>query len=181
MKIILITYLFLLLISLNSFAQYDTTHTSIASYEVPAWYSEGKLGIFMHLSAFSVPAFQNEWYPRHIYYVEDNPTVIHHEYSKSFQDFHIATYDSLNVFGYKDLIPMFKMDKFDAEYFADLVKKSGATYFAAPAVHHDGFAMWDSEVIDWNAADMGPKRDVVGELTTAMRGLIEQLHQQSAV
>lgn len=168
-KKLLISSLFLLVVSLKIFAQYDTTHVSIASYDVPGWYSEGKLGIFMHLSAFSVPAFQNEWYPRHIYYAEDNPTVIHHEWTKTFRDHHIATYGPLNEFGYKDFIPMFKMDKFDAGYYADLVKKSGASYFAAPAVHHDGFAMWDSDEIDWNAMYMGPIRDVVGELTEAMR------------
>jgi alpha-L-fucosidase len=169
MKKLLILTLIVLVVSLKGFAQYDTSHESIASYDVPVWYSGGKLGVFMHLSAFSVPAFRNEWYPRHIYFTEDNSTVIHAEYSKGFQDYHIETYGTLDEFGYKDLIPLLTMDKFDAEYYADLVKKSGATYFAAPAVHHDGFAMWDSEVIDWNAADMGPKRDVVGELTTAMR------------
>ena len=106
MKKLLISSLFLLVVSLKIFAQYDTTHVSIASYDVPGWYSEGKLGIFMHLSAFSVPAFQNEWYPRHIYYAEDNPTVIHHEWTKTFRDHHIATYGPLNEFGYKDFIPM---------------------------------------------------------------------------
>jgi alpha-L-fucosidase len=91
---------------------------------------------------------------------------------KSFRDYHEKTYGPLNEFGYKDFIPMLKLEKFDADYYAELVKKSGATYFAAPAVHHDGFAMWDSEVIDWNAAKMGPKRDVVGELTEAMRSMM---------
>jgi alpha-L-fucosidase len=149
---------------------YNTSHESIASYDVPAWYSEGKLGVFMHLSAFSVPAFKNEWYARNMYCAEDDPKVTHPEYSKSFRDHHEKTYGSLATFGYKDFIPMLTLEKFDADYYADLIKKSGAAYFAAPAVHHDGFAMWDSKVIDWNAAKMGPKRDVVGELTKAMRG-----------
>ena len=148
---------------------YNTSHESIASYDVPAWYSEGKLGVFMHLSAFSVPAFKNEWYATNMYYAEDNPTLRHKEYRKSFRDHHEKTYGSLKEFGYKDFIPMLKMEKFDADYYAELVKKSGAAYFAAPAVHHDGFAMWDSKVIDFNAAKMGPKRDVVAELTKAMR------------
>ncbi|MBR8536157.1 alpha-L-fucosidase [Carboxylicivirga sediminis] len=148
---------------------YNPSHESIATYDVPSWYSDGKLGIFMHLSAFSVPAYKNEWYPTLMYYEKDNPNIKHHEWSKTFRDHHEATYGSLKEFGYKDFIPMLKMEKFDADYYADLVKKSGASYFAAPAVHHDGFAMWDSKVIEWNAAKMGPKRDVVGELTAAMR------------
>jgi len=169
MRKILILTLFFLVITLKSFAQYNSSHESIASYDVPTWYSEGKLGIFMHLSAFSVPAFKNEWYATSMYYAEDNPNIRHKEWTKSFRDHHEKTYGPLNEFGYKDFIPMFTLENFDADYYADLVKKSGAAYFAAPAVHHDGFAMWDSEVIDWNAKKMGPKRDVVGELTKAMR------------
>jgi alpha-L-fucosidase len=127
------------------------------------------LGIFMHLSAFSVPAFKNEWYASNMYYADDIPNLLHPEYRKMFRDHHEKTYGALKEFGYKDFIPMLTLEKFDADYYAELIKKSGAAYFAAPAVHHDGFAMWDSKVIDWNAARMGPKRDVVGELTEAMR------------
>jgi len=159
----------ILLSVLQSFAQYKPNHKSIASYDVPAWYSEGKLGVFMHLSAFSVPAFKNEWYTTNMYFADDNPNIIHKEYSKSFRDYHEKTYGNLKDFGYKDFIPMLTLEKFDADYYADLVQKSGAAYFAAPAVHHDGFAMWDSKEIEWNAKEMGPKRDVVGELTEAMR------------
>jgi len=145
---------------------YDTSHESIASYDVPAWYREGKLGVFMHLSAFSVPAHRSEWYASNMYSTEHSSKA---EYRMQFRKYHEETYGSLKEFGYKDFIPMLKMEKFAADYYAELVKKSGAVYFAAPAVHHDGFAMWDSKVIEWNAAQMGPKRDVVGELTEAMR------------
>jgi alpha-L-fucosidase len=150
--------------------KYNTDHESLSSYDVPQWYREGKLGFFMHLSAYSVPAFKNEWYARNMYYTPDNPNMQKHpDYTKSFSEHHIKTYGNQKEFGYKDLIPMLTLEKFDADYYADLIKKSGATYFAAPAVHHDGFAMWDSKVIDWNAKKMGPKRDVVAELTQAMR------------
>ncbi len=150
--------------------KYNTSHESLSSYEVPKWYSEGKLGFFMHLSAFSVPAFQNEWYASNMYYTADNPTMQRYpEYGKSFSDHHEKTYGDRKDFGYKDFIPMLTLEKFDAEYYADLIAKTGASYFAAPAIHHDGFAMWDSKIIDWNAKVMGPKRDVVAELTTAMK------------
>ena len=153
-ELVILTSLFLV-VSLKSCAQYNPSNKSIASYDVPAWYSEGKLGIFMHLSAFSVPAFKNEWYPSNMYYADDIPNVRHREYRKSFRDYHEKTYGPLNEFGYKDFIPMLTMEKFDANYYADLIKKSGASYFAAPAVHHDGFAMWDSKEIDWNAKKWG--------------------------
>jgi len=150
--------------------KYDTSHESLASYDVPQWYTEGKLGFFMHLSAFSVPAFQNEWYASNMYYTADNPTMQRYpEYGKSFSDHHEKNYGDRKTFGYKDFIPMLTLEKFDAQYYADLIAKTGASYFAAPAIHHDGFAMWDSKVIDWNAKKMGPKRDIVAELTEAMK------------
>lgn len=150
--------------------KYNTSHESLSSYDVPQWYSEGKLGFFMHLSAFSVPAYKNEWYATNMYYTPDNANMQKHpQYIKSFSDHHEKTYGDRKTFGYKDFIPKLTLEKFDANYYADLIKKSGASYFAAPAVHHDGFAMWDSKIIDWNAKKMGPKRDVVAELTQAMR------------
>ncbi len=154
---------------------YDSSQESLASYDVPGWYSEGKLGIFMHLGPFCVPLTTatfpaGEWYARLMYYTADNPTIQQRpDKFSQYGEYHEKTYGTRDTFGYKDFIPMFKLEKFDAEYYADLVEKTGAAYFAAPAVHHDGFAMWDSKVIDWNAVKMGPKRDVVGELTEAMR------------
>jgi len=71
--------------------------------------------------------------------------------------------------GYKDLIPMFTAEKFDAEEWADLFAKAGAKFAGPVAEHHDGFAMWDTKYSDWNAAKMGPKRDIVGELSTAIK------------
>ena len=149
---------------------YDSSQESLASYGVPSWYSEGKLGIFMHLGPFSVPLHGGEWYARSMYYTEDNPTMQKKPATfAQYRDYHEKTYGTRDTFGYKDFILMLKLEKFDADYYADLVEKTGAAYFAAPAVHHDGFAMWDSKVIDWNSVKMGPKRDVVGELTAAMR------------
>ena len=156
--------------SLYAKDKYNTNHQSLSSYDVPQWYSEGKLGFFMHLSAFSVSAYKNEWYASNMYYTADNPTMQRYpEYGKSFSDHHEKTYGDRKDFGYKDFIPKLTLEKFDANYYADLIEKTGAAYFAAPAVHHDGFAMWDSNVIDWNAKKMGPKRDIVAELTQAMR------------
>jgi len=72
-------------------------------------------------------------------------------------------------YGYKDLIPMFTAEKFDADEWVDLFHKAGAKFAGPVAEHHDGFAMWDSEWSDWNAATMGPKRDIVGEFEAAVR------------
>jgi alpha-L-fucosidase len=83
---------------------------------------------------------------------------------------HIATYGPLDRFGYKDFIPMFKAERFDPAAWAELFRKGGAKYVVPVAEHHDGFAMYDSELSDWTAAKMGPHRDVVGELANAVRG-----------
>ena len=131
---------------------------SLGAYRVPEWYRDAKFGIFIHWGVFSVPAFDNEWYPRNMYI----------EGSKAFQH-HVETYGPQAKFGYKDFIPMFKAERFDADAWVDLFARAGARYVVPVAEHCDGFAMYDSDVDPWNSAKMGPKRDVVGELAAAVR------------
>jgi alpha-L-fucosidase len=130
---------------------------------VPEWYKDAKFGIFIHWGAYSVPAFGNEWYPRNMY----------REGSEEYKH-HIATYGPLDKFGYKDFLPMFKAEHFDAAAWAQLFKKAGAKYVVPVAEHHDGFAMYDSGLSDWTVAKMGPHRDTTGELAKAVRA--EGLH-----
>ena len=74
---------------------------------------------------------------------------------------HVKTYGAHKDFGYKDFIPMFTAEKFDPKEWADLFKEAGAEYIMPVAEHHDGFQMYDSELSEWNAAKMGPKRNVL--------------------
>jgi len=131
---------------------------SLQKYTVPKWYEDAKFGIFIHWGVYSVPAFDSEWYPRNMY-LADNPVFKHH----------VETYGPQSKFGYKDFIPMFKAEKFNADRWAELFKKSGAKYVVPVAEHHDGFPMYASDLTDWCAGKMGPKRDVVGELAVAVR------------
>jgi alpha-L-fucosidase len=131
---------------------------SLETYNVPEWYQDAKFGIFIHWGAYSVPAFDNEWYPRNMY-LKDNPVFKHH----------VATYGPQSQFGYRDFIPKFRAEKFDANHWAELFRKAGARYVVPVAEHHDGFPMYDCSFTDWSAAKMGPKRDVVGELAVAVR------------
>jgi alpha-L-fucosidase len=85
------------------------------------------------------------------------------------REHHEKTYGPLDEFGYKDYIPMFTAEKFDAGEWAELFQKAGARFAGPVAEHHDGFAMWDTKWSNWNAATMGPKRDVVGELEEAIK------------
>ena len=130
---------------------------SLSDYETPKWLKNGKFGIFIHWGLFSVPAFNNEWYSRNMY-IQGSSEYEHH----------INTYGPHRDFGYKDFIPMFTAEKFDAKEWADIFKKAGARYVIPVAEHHDGFQMYKSDLSEWNAYNMGPKRDVLGELKEAV-------------
>lgn len=132
---------------------YKDTWESLSAYRVPAWYRSKKFGIFIHWGIYCVPAFGNEWYPRNMY-IQGSEEYEHH----------VKTYGKHSEFGYKDFIPMFRAENFDAEEWADLFVRSGARYVVPVAEHHDGFQMYQSEISQWNAYEMGPKRDVLGEL-----------------
>lgn len=134
------------------------TWESLQRYKAPEWYEKAKFGIFIHWGVYSVPAFGNEWYSRNMY-IQGSREYEHH----------IKTYGTHKEFGYKDFIPMFTAEKFDAETWANLFKQAGAQYVMPVAEHHDGFQMYDSELSQWNAKQMGPKRDVLGELNEAFQ------------
>ena len=84
-------------------------------------------------------------------------------------DHHVKTYGHPSKFGYKDFIPMFTAERFDPAAWAEMFKNAGARFAGPVAEHHDGFPMWDTAHGDWNAAKMGPKRDVVGQLEQAIQ------------
>jgi alpha-L-fucosidase len=128
-----------------------------AHYKTPRWFRDGKFGIFLHWGLYAVPAHQSEWYVQHMY---GNPEII------SWHQEHFGPQDQ---FGYKDFIPMFTAAKFDPDQWAELFRKAGARYVMPTAEHHDGFALWDSALTKWNARQMGPKRDLIGELAKAVR------------
>ncbi len=135
---------------------YKDTWESLSGHPVPKWYSDAKFGIFIHWGVYSVPAYTNEWYPRNMY----------QEGSKEYEH-HIKTYGPHDKFGYKDFIPMFKAEKFDAGEWMKLFKDAGAKYVMPVAEHHDGFQMYDSELSRWNAVKMGPEKDILAELKAA--------------
>ncbi len=137
---------------------FQPTWESLRNYKVPDWYLDAKFGIFIHWGVYSVPAYDNEWYPRHMY------VKGHHVFQH-----HLQTYGPQDKFGYKDFIPMFTAEKWQPKEWARLFREAGAKYVVLVAEHHDGFALWDSAYTDWNAVKMGPRRDIVGELAEAVR------------
>jgi alpha-L-fucosidase len=130
----------------------------LTNHVTPQWYEDAKFGIYFHWGVYSVPAFGSEWYSRNMY--QTNEAAYRH---------HLDTYGSLDTFGYKDFIPQFTAEKFNADEWSDLFARAGARFAGPVAEHADGFALWDSKVNPWNAARMGPKRDLVGELEKSVR------------
>lgn len=137
---------------------YQATWQSLEGFTVPEWFRDAKFGIFIHWGVYSVPAFNSEWYPRNMYQ-KGSPEYQHQ----------IATHGPETAFGYKDYIPMFRGQNFDAKTWAQLFRAAGARYVVPVAEHHDGFAMYNSGLSEWTAVKMGPHRDVIGELATAVR------------
>lgn len=142
--------------------KFHDTWESLSQYEIPKWYLGAKFGIFIHWGVYSVPAFGSEWYSRSMYL----------KGTKEFEH-HREVYGSQKRFGYKDFIPMFRAERFDPEEWAELFRQAGARYVVPVAEHHDGFQMYKSELSHFNAYEMGPHRDVAGELKIALenRGL----------
>ncbi len=128
---------------------------SLAARPLPAWYAGTRLGIFLHWGPFSVPAY-HDWYARNMY-VKDSGEYNHH----------LSHWGKHTDFGYKDFIPMFRMENFDPQEWVRLFREAGADYLVPVAEHHDGFQNYGSSLSRWNAVDMGPHRDILTELLDA--------------
>ena len=129
----------------------------------PQWFKDAKLGIFIHWGLYSVPSYggkesYGEWFLRGL---QLGDTLRTNLLKRTF-----------GTDSYKDLTPFFKAELFDPNQWADLFSKAGARYVVLVSKHHDGYALWNSKYSrNWNSVDNGPKRDIVGNLTQAVRKL----------
>jgi len=146
----LATAIFLTAICLPAFAQkFQADWTSLEQYKCPEWFRDAKLGIFLHWGPSSVAAVDG-WYGRNMY------VQGHKAY-----EYHLKTFGHPSKFGFKDLIPLWKAERFDPDALVRVFKKAGARFVVPVAVHHDNFDLWDSKYQRWNAVNMGPKKDIV--------------------
>lgn len=129
---------------------FEPTRESLAKYQVPDWFRDAKFGIWAHWGPQSAPE-AGDWYARNMYI----------QGSAQYKS-HVATYGHPSKYGFKDIIPTWKADKFDPEHLMSLYQKAGAKYFVSMGVHHDNFDLWNSKHTRWNSVQMGPKKDVVG-------------------
>jgi alpha-L-fucosidase len=141
--------------------KYQPTWNSLKKHRFPEWLDDAKYGIYFHWGPYSVAACgkNGSWYPHLIYNLK---ITKQHRYHKK-------KFGPLSEFGYKDLIPLLTAEKFNAEEWANFFKQVGAKFAGPVAVHHDGFCMWNSKVSKWNAFNMGPKRDIVGEMEKVIK------------
>lgn len=157
-SIIKTMFLILLLIFLPlSNADYTPDWDSLDKRDLPRWYDESKFGIFMHWGVYSVPALKSEWMWWYWKGENPNPEVVQF-IEKNYRP----------GYSYADFATDFHAEYFDANRFSEVVKKSGAKYFVFTSKHHEGYTMYPSKYSwNWNSVDVGPKRDIVGELKQA--------------
>lgn len=129
--------------------RYQPTMESLAQYQCPEWFRDAKFGIWAHWGPQSVP-MDGDWYARGMY-----------EQGSGHNKYHVDHYGHPSKFGYKDIIPLWKAEKWDPARLMKLYKEAGAKYFVSMGTHHDNFFLWNSKIHRWNAAQMGPKQDVV--------------------
>lgn len=129
---------------------FHPTMESLTHYKYPEWFRDAKFGIWAHWGPQSVP-MDGDWYARGIY-----------EQGSGHYNYHIAHYGHPSTFGYKDIIPLWKAEKWDPARLMKLYKAAGAKYFVSMGTHHDDFFLWNSKLHRWNAVQMGPHKDVVG-------------------
>jgi alpha-L-fucosidase len=129
---------------------FKPTDESLRQYRYPEWFRDAKFGIWAHWGPQAVPR-QGDWYAKRMYQ-ETNPAY----------KYHLEHYGHPSEFGYKDIIPLWKAERWDPEKLMELYKKAGAKYFVSMGTHHDNFFLWNSKINRWNAVNMGPKKDVVG-------------------
>ena len=136
---------------------FNSSVASLETYRIPDWFRDAKLGIWSHWGPQSV-AGQGDWYARFLY-VPGHPHYDHH----------VKTYGHPSEVGYKDIIALWKAERFDPEALMSKYAAAGAKYFVSMGVHHDNFDLWNSKHHRWNATATGPKRDIVGAWKTAAK------------
>ncbi|MGJ8638723.1 MAG: alpha-L-fucosidase [Opitutaceae bacterium] len=146
-------------------APYDGSWESLQEMPVPAWFDDGKIGIFIHWGPYSVIGYRKggRGYSEHV------PKMIYRDPEHYYPYMEERWGATPPEFGYKDMIPEFKAENWNPDEWAALFKEVGAHYVVMTAEHHDGWANWDSDLTPWNAVDKGPKRDLVGDLGKALR------------
>lgn len=153
---------------------YEANWASIDSRPVPNWFEDAKFGIFIHWGLFSVPSYAptardgmgvydqySEWYWQKWQDAKSKTSPL-------FQKFHNRVYGADTK--YQDFVKDFKAEFFKPDEWAKVFEQAGAKYVVLTSKHHEGFTLWPSaQAWNWNAVDVGPHRDLLGDLTSAVK------------
>lgn len=134
------------------------TPESLCRFRCPEWFRDAKFGIWAHWGPQGLTG-NGDWYARKMYMQGQDPVY----------DYHLEHFGHPSRFGYKDLLPLWKAERFDPDALMQVYKDAGARYFVALAVHTDNFDCWNSTYHRWNAVNIGPGKDIVGLWRDAAR------------
>lgn len=137
--------------------KYTDSWESLSQYDVPEWFRDAKFGMWAHWGPQCVEE-SGDWMARGMYMEDSN------EYK-----WHVERYGHPSEFGFKDILPLFKAEKWNPDSIVATYKRLGARYFMALGNHHDNFDLWDSKYQQWNSMNIGPHRDILGEWEAACR------------
>jgi alpha-L-fucosidase len=137
---------------------FEPTVASLQQYKYPEWFRDAKFGFWSHWGPQAVPR-HGDWFARKMYL----------EGTDDYK-YHLAHYGHPSKRGYKDIVPLWKAQRWEPEKLMALYKKAGARYFVSMGSHHDDFFLWNSRLHPWNAVNYGPRKDVVGIWQQAARG-----------
>jgi alpha-L-fucosidase len=156
---------------------YEPTNESLDQHPLPTWYADAKLGIFVHWGLYSVPGWAPlqdadhpltgaaaiastpyaEWYYNAMR-IPGSPTQAYHQ-----EHYHGANYyDFTATFNEQT-------KQWSPDQWAQTFRDAGARYVVLTTKHHDGFALWPTEVQNPNQKGLRAQRDIVGELTESVR------------
>ncbi|MDR0814592.1 MAG: alpha-L-fucosidase [Bacteroidales bacterium] len=142
--------------------KFKPTDESLKQYKYPEWFRDAKFGIWAHWGPQAVPR-QGDWYARGMYERGTyNCEKEKYNAPNRYYTYHVEHYGHPSEFGYKDIIPLWKAERWNPEELIKLYKRAGAKYFVSMGTHHDNFFLWNSKLHKWNSVNMGPKKDVVG-------------------
>jgi len=148
---------------------YQPNWESLNSRPIPGWFEDAKFGIFIHWGVYSVPAYRPVSERMYETYAEWYQARVMNPGDPGYQ-FHVDNFGA--DFEYRQFAPMFRAELFDPEYWARLFKRAGAQYVVLTSKHHDGYCLWPATSPfskNWNSMDVGPKRDLLGDLSKAVR------------
>ena len=164
-------------------AEFEATFESLDTHQAPEWFRDAKFGIYTHWTPNTIgnELIPTGWYG-HDMYVDDpaysrNPSTAKGQ-APAYKA-HVKKYGSPAEFGWKDLVKTFQPRSFNAEEWVDLFEEAGAKFAGPVAMHHDGYAMWDSEVTRWNAGDMAgfdPSAELAEEIRKCGMHYIASFH-----